>query len=167
MSNFDYALDIMPKIRDFKSLEKSVRDVIDKVGVQDCLMAIEEFTGQKKTDSMLYKWSDPDTDQNIQFRYALALDIACIRKGLEPILLSAHKDMLSDEDATIHQNRYDLVSELLKINAELGNLNKTAEEARDPKSEQGDKLSNRELNEIKDVISNIENRIKDLKLSLK
>ena len=75
--------------------------------------------------------------------------------------------MLSDEDATIHQNRYDLVSELLKINAELGNLNKTVEEARDPKSEQGDKFSNRELNEIKDVISNIENRIKDLKLSLK
>ena len=47
------------------------------------------------------------------------------------------------------------------------NLNKTVEQARDPNSEQGDKLSNRELNEIKDVISNIENRIKDLKLSLK
>ena len=87
----------MPKIRDFKSLEKSVRDVIDKVGVQDCLTAIEEFTGQKKTDSTLYKWSDPDTDQNIQFRYALALDIACIRKGIEPILLSAHKDLLSED----------------------------------------------------------------------
>ena len=73
----------MPKIRDFKSLEKSVEDVIDKVGVQDCLTAIEEFTGQKDRLT-LYKWSDPDTDQNIQFRYALALDIACIRKGIEP-----------------------------------------------------------------------------------
>tara|TARA_B110000444_G_C18784477_1_gene569173 strand:+ start:748 stop:1221 length:474 start_codon:yes stop_codon:yes gene_type:complete len=156
----------MSKIRKLQSVEKPISDIITNLGIDECIDIISEITGQLKSKSALYKWGDPDTEQNIQLRYAVALDIACIRKGIAPRILEHYKDMLSQETSMIKQERHDLITELLKTNSELGKLNLTVEQAYHPNSEQGKNLSPREINEINDVIVKIEARIKELKLSI-
>jgi len=83
----------MSKIRNINSIESAVEYAIKSVGVKDCIESIKDLTDQNKSESAIYKWSDPDTDQNIQYRFAIALDIACLKKGIKPPMLSIHQEI--------------------------------------------------------------------------
>ena len=156
----------MSKIRNIKSLEKAVADTIKLVGIEKCVEAVKDLTEQNKSNSTIYKWSDPDTDQNIQHRYSIALDIACVKKGIKPPMLTIHQEILKSQNILLRNEKYDLISELLKVNSEIGDLNGSIESSTSTDSDEGKDLSSRELNDIKDVVSKIENQIKRLKMSL-
>ena len=109
----------MSKIRNINSIESAVEYAIKSVGVKDCIESIKDLTAQNKSESAIYKWSDPDTDQNIQYRFAIALDIACIKKGIKPPMLSIHQEILYSIVISGSNEKYDLINELLKVNSEI------------------------------------------------
>tara|TARA_B100001564_G_C20354728_1_gene540578 strand:- start:193 stop:678 length:486 start_codon:yes stop_codon:yes gene_type:complete len=156
----------MSKVRDINSIEKAVEYAIKSVGVKNCIESIKDLTGQNKSESAIYKWSDPDTDQNIQYRYAIALDIACIKRGIKPPMLSIHREILDTKGISGSNEKYDLINELLKVNSEIGVLNNSVENSTRDDSDEGKNLSPRELSEIKDVLTSVENKLNKLKTSL-
>lgn len=156
----------MSKIRNINSIESAVEYAIKSVGVKDCIESIKDLTAQNKSESAIYKWSDPDTDQNIQYRFAIALDIACLKKGIKPPMLSIHQEILDSKVISGSNEKYDLINELLKVNSEIGVLNNSVESSTRDDSDEGAKLSPRELSEIKDVLSSVENKLNKLKTSL-
>ena len=153
----------MSKIRNINSIESAVEYAIKSVGVKDCIESIKDLTTQNKSESAIYKWSDPDTDQNIQYRFAIALDIACLKKGIKPPMLSIHQEILDSKVTSGSNEKYDLINELLKVNSEIGVLNNSVESSTRDDSDEGAKLS---PSEIKDVLSSVENKLNKLKASL-
>ena len=81
-------------------------------------------------------------------------------------MLSIHQEILDSKVISGSNEKYDLINELLKVNSEIGVLNNSVESSTRDDSDEGAKLSPRELSEIKDVLSSVENKLNKLKASL-
>lgn len=110
----------MAKIREPLSICDAVRKAHAALGDA----GVREVTG--KSAALVTKWSDPDSDDhNIQFRHAVALDVAMVRAGELPphleVLKAAIEDVLPPVANAVHRPP-SLTEQTLKITTSVGAL---------------------------------------------
>ena len=151
----------MTKIREPLSIEKILKGIISKLKENE----IEEFTG--KSISHFRKCSDPDDkDHNLHLNDAIKLDILSVKsqKGtpfLDNISLIINKEF-SDMDKL-----EDVSRNLINIGGRIGNLMDITDKALHPEGPKGEEISKREKDNIFNAISEVEEKIAKLKLSIK
>ena len=151
----------MTKIREPLTIEKILQDVLVKLKENE----IKDFTG--KSISHFRKCSDPsDKDHNLHLTDAIKLDILSLKsqKGspfLDNISLIINKEF--EDMETIE----DVSRNLINIGGRIGNLMDITEKALHPEGPKGEEISKREKDKIFNAISEVEEKIAKLKLSIK
>ena len=151
----------MTKIREPLSVEKILTSTISKLKENE----IKEFTG--KSISHFRKCSDPDDkDHNLHLNDAIKLDVLSLKsqKGtpfLDHISLIINKEF-SDMDKLENVSR-----NLINIGGRIGNLMDITDKALHPESPKGEEISKKEKDNIFNAISEVEEKIAKLKLSIK
>ncbi len=117
------------KIRKIASIEKGLEDVLKALNEEEIKNAIG------KTKDYVAKCSDPDPadkiTRNIDHYQSVALDKACVAKGISPPMLTAHQYMI-DEEKTKHQSDLgDLNRLLVRFTILDGDLKKVIDNAQD------------------------------------
>lgn len=161
----------MTKYARLHSIEHGIRQALAILGDRGAEAALESALGLKRSASLLRKCGDPDNGANqIQQRYSVALDAACVRAGHLPPLLEAHRHLVErlagDAAGHIELRRSDLSSMVLVLQGALGRLAEAVVEAQDPRSPAGRRLSNREKHEIFEAVVRIEEHSETLKRML-
>ena len=151
----------MTKIRDYLSIEQVLSQVIKKLDENE----IKNFTN--KTISHFRKCSDPDDkDHTLYLSDAIKLDILMQRKSFGTPLMDNFQLILDDEINKI--NSFENVENtLIKIGGRVGNLMDVIQEAISPESSLGKELSNNEKDIISKAITEVEEKVAKLKLSIK
>tara|TARA_B100000401_G_C52672477_1_gene655623 strand:- start:390 stop:845 length:456 start_codon:yes stop_codon:yes gene_type:complete len=151
----------MTKIRDYLSIEQVLSQVIKKLDENE----IKNFTN--KTISHFRKCSDPDDkDHTLYLSDAIKLDILMQRKSFGTPLIDNFQLMLDDEINKI--NSFENVENtLIKVGGRVGNLMDVIQEAISPESSLGKELSNNEKDIISKAITEVEEKVAKLKLSIK
>ena len=151
----------MTKIREPLSTEHVLSNVIKKLDEND----IKNITN--KSVSHFRKCSDPDDkDHELHLSDAIKLDILMQRKSLGTPLLDNFQLMLEQEFKKINSFE-NLENTLLNIGGRVGNLMDVVQEAINPDSALGKELSKKEKDLIFKSIINLEEKIANLKLSIK
>jgi hypothetical protein len=103
----------------------------------------------------------------VQFRYAVALDVACKKAGQLPPLLEVHQYLVEryarseppegqgDESTVLHA--------VLALQAALGDLSQTVSEALHADSPGGIRLTNREKHEIHEALDAVDHQTEMIK----
>ena len=151
----------MTKIREPLSIEQVLSNVIQKLDEND----IKNITN--KSSSHFRKCSDPDDkDHTLYLSDAIKLDILMQRKSLGTPLLDNFQLMLDQEFKKI--NSFENVENtLIKIGGRVGNLMDVIQKAISPESSLGKELSNNEKDIISKAITEVEEKVAKLKLSIK
>ena len=151
----------MTKIREYLSIEQVLSQVIKKLDENE----IKNITN--KSISHFRKCSDTeDKDHNVHLGDAIKLDILMQRKTLGTPFLDNFELILEDEFKKVNSFE-NIESTLIKIGGRVGNLMDVVQEAIDPESSLGKELSNKEKDLISKAISEVEEKIAKLKLSIK
>ena len=152
---------IMTKIREPLSIEHVLSNIIKKLDEND----IKNITD--KSVSHFRKCSDlDDKDHTLYLIDAIKLDILMQRKSLGTPLLDNFQLMLEQEFKKINSFE-NLENTLLNIGGRVGNLMDVVQEAINPDSALGKELSKKEKDLIFKSIINLEEKIANLKLSIK
>ena len=151
----------MTKIRESLTVEQVLSFALNKINDDE----VRNISG--KTISHFRKCSDPDDkDHNLYFNDAIKLDILMQRKSLGTPFIDNFELILEDEFKKI--NSFENVeSTLIKIGGRVGNLMDIVQEAINSESSLGKELSNKEKDLISKAISEVEQKIAKLKLSIK
>ena len=151
----------MTKIREPLSIEKILKDLISKLKQNE----IEEFTG--KSISHFRKCSDPDDkDHNLHLADAIKLDILSLRsQNGSPFLDNI--ELIIDQEFNELEKLKDVSRILNNIGGRIGNLMDVTEQATSPESQKGAEISSKEKDNIFKAISEVEEKIAKLKLSVK
>ena len=151
----------MTKLREPHSIEFALNQALTKLKDEE----IKKSTG--KSISHFRKCGDADDkDHNIALSDAIKLDILLQQKKLGTPLLDYFNLKLDYELRKI--NEYENISSvLINIGGRIGNLMDITQEAIDPASPQGSSISNQEKQEIFKAVSEVEEKIAKLKLSVK
>ena len=151
----------MTKLRKPLSIEFVLSQALTKLDE----IEIKNSTG--KTMSHFRKCGDADDkDHNIGLSDAIKLDILLQQKKLGTPLLDCFNFKLDYELRKM--NEYENVSSvLINIGGRIGNLMDITQEAIDPASPQGTSVSNQEKQKIFKAVSEVEEKIAKLKLSVK
>ena len=151
----------MTKIREPLSIEKILKDLISKLKENE----IKEFTG--KSISHFRKCSDPnDKDHNLHLSDAIKLDILSLRsQNGSPFLDNI--ELIIDQEFNELEKLKDLSRILNNIGGRIGNLMDVTEQATSPESQKGTEISTKEKDNIFKAISEVEEKIAKLKLSVK
>ena len=152
------------KIRKIASIEKGLEDVLKALNEKEIFDAI----GKKK--DYVAKCSDPEPadgiKRNIDHYQTVALDKACIKKGVSPPMLTAHDFMIQEEKAKNQANLTDINRLLVKFTILDGDLKKEINKAQDPKGLAGEKITKVEKKKIFDAIKAIEDKILKIKFAI-
>ena len=151
----------MTKLRKPISIEFVLSQALTKLNEVE----VKNSTG--KSISHFRKCGDADDkDHNISFSDAIKLDILLQQKKLGTPLLDYFNFKLDDELRKI--NEYENISSvLINIGGRIGNLMDITQEAIDPASPEGSSITNQEKQEIFKAVSEVEEKIAKLKLSVK
>ena len=151
----------MTKIREPLSIEKILKDLIKKLKENE----IKEFTG--KSVSHFRKCSDPDDkDHNLHLSDAIKLDLLSLKsQNGSPFLDNI--SLLINNEFNNQEKLEDVSRTLIAIGGRIGNLMDTAEKAIHPDSPDGEEIAKKEKEKIFDAISQVEQKIAKLKLSIK
>ena len=151
----------MTKIREPLSIEKILKDLIGKLKENE----IKEFTG--KSISHFRKCSDPDNkDHNLHLDDAIKLDILSLRsQNGSPFLDNI--ELIIDQEFNELEKLKDVSRILNNIGGRIGNLMDVTEQATSPESQKGTEISTKEKDNIFKAISEVEEKIAKLKLSVK
>jgi len=151
----------MTKLRKPISIEFVLNQYIKKLNDDE----VKKYTG--KSISHFRKCGDADDkDHNISFSDAIKLDILLQQKKLGTPLLDYFNLKLEYE--VIKTNEFENISSaLINIGGRIGNLMDTTQEALDPKGQQGSLISNQEKQKIFKAVSEVEEKIAKLKISVK
>ena len=151
----------MTKIREPLSIEKILKDLIGKLKENE----IKEFTG--KSISHFRKCSDPDDkDHNLHLSDAIKLDILSLRsQNGSPFLDNI--ELIIDQEFNELEKLKDVSRILNNIGGRIGNLMDVTEQATSPESQKGAEISSKEKDNIFKAISEVEEKIAKLKLSVK
>tara|TARA_B100000900_G_scaffold292016_1_gene250915 strand:+ start:599 stop:1054 length:456 start_codon:yes stop_codon:yes gene_type:complete len=151
----------MTKIREPLSIEKILKDLIKKLKENE----IKEFTG--KSVSHFRKCSDPDDkDHNLHLSDAIKLDLLSLKsQNGSPFLDNI--SLLINNEFNNQEKLEDVSRTLIAIGGRIGNLMDTAEQAIHPDSPDGEEIAKKEKEKIFDAISQVEQKIAKLKLSIK
>jgi hypothetical protein len=151
----------MTKLRDPLSVEKILKSIISKLKENE----IEEFTG--KTISHFRKCSDPDDkDHNIHLNDAIKLDILSVKSQKGTPFLD-HISLIINKEFSDMDKIEDVSRNLITIGGRIGNLMDITDKALHPKGPKGEEISKREKDNIFNAISEVEEKIAKLKLSIK
>jgi len=151
----------MTKLRDPLSVEKILKSIISKLKENE----IEEFTG--KSISHFRKCSDPDDkDHNIHLNDAIKLDILSVKSQKGTPFLD-HISLIINKEFSDMDKIEDVSRNLITIGGRIGNLMDITDKALHPESPKGEEISKREKDNIFNAISEVEEKIAKLKLSLK
>ena len=151
----------MAKIRKSASIESGLMQVLKILSDDEIQQAIG------KGSSYVRKGSNPDLPQEIDHNDSFKLDQACIKKGKAPPLLTSHEYMVAHElDKVQELENKDINEMLIKSTILHGKLTELVKEARDPKSDKGTSISSLEKKEIDQAITDLENKILKIKLTI-
>jgi hypothetical protein len=146
--------------RKFLSIEQALKEVIRKLDKEE----IKEATG--KSESFFRKCSDEnDSEHNLHFRDAVALDLLCIKKDIGSPLLACFETQLERVKQKA-ENSTSITSNLLNIGSKIGVLMDEITHYTDHQSESGIHLSLREKDRVYKSIVKLEEKIIKLKLSI-
>ena len=152
------------KIRKIASIEKGLEDVLKALNEKE----IKDAIG--KTKDYIAKCSDPEPadgiKRSIDHYQSVALDRACVRKGISPPLLTAHQYMIDEEKSKHQSNLADINKLLVRFTILDGDLKKVIEKSTDPKGPDGEKITKVEKKKIFDSIKAIEDKILKIKLTI-
>ncbi len=116
------------KIRKIASIEKGLEDVLKALNEEE----IKDAIG--KTKDYIAKCSDPEpadgVKRSIDHYQSVALDKACVRKGISPPLLTAHQYMIDEEKSKHQSDLGDLNRLLVRFTILDGDLKKVSDEMR-------------------------------------
>ena len=151
----------MAKIRKSASIENGLMEVIKILTDEEIQVAIG------KGSSYVRKCSNPDLQQEIDHNDSFKLDKACIVKGKAPPLLTAHEYMVIQE-FNKNDNIYstDINEMLVKSTILHGKLTELVLQAKHPKSDKGVEISILEKRDIMEAITDLENKILKIKLTI-
>ncbi len=151
----------MTKIRKILTVEQVLSFALSKINDDE----VKNISG--KTVSHFRKCSDhDDKDHNLYFDDAIKLDILMQKKGLGTPFLDNFGLKLSEEFKKI--NEFENISNvLINIGGRIGNLMDVAQDAINPAGHQGENISPTEKDKILKAISEVEEKIAKLKLSVK
>ena len=151
----------MTKIRDPLTIEQVLSFALNKINDDE----VRNISG--KTVSHFRKCSDhDDKDHNLYFDDAIKLDILMQKKGLGTPFWDNFGLKLSEEFKKI--NEFENISNvLINIGGRIGNLMDVAQDAINPAGHQGGNISPTEKDKILKAISEVEEKIAKLKLSVK
>lgn len=158
----------MTKLVALRSIEHGARRAIAILGDEGVEGAIEGHLGLRRSASLIRKCADPDDDgHHLQCRYAVALDVACRRLGELPPLLDAHRYLIdrhanapgadgpADERGVLHA--------VLALQAALGALSQTVDQAMHEEGPGGAQLTNLEKHEIHEALEAVSRKTEAIK----
>ena len=152
------------KIRKIASIEKGLEDVLRALNETE----IKDAIGKSK--DYVAKCSDSEpadgVKRNIDHYQSVALDKACVLKGISPPLLTAHQYMIDEEKSKHQSDLGDLNRLLVRFTILDGDLKKVIEKSTDPKGPDGEKITKVEKKKIFDSIKAIEDKILKIKLAI-
>ena len=152
------------KIRKIASIEKGLEDVLKALNEEE----IKDAIG--KTKDYIAKCSDPEpadgVKRSIDHYQSVALDRACVRKGISPPLLTAHQYMIDEEKSKHQSDLGDLNRLLVRFTILDGDLKNVIDKAQDPDGPGQEKITALEKKKIFDSIKAIENKILKIKLTI-
>ncbi len=136
------------------ALKNAINDLKDK--------GLREATG--KSESHFRKCSDEkNNDNNIHHKDSIEIDKACLKKGFGSPMLTAHESILESEK--VKMSKFENTSNtLINIGAKIGRLMETTHKAIEDESEMGNKLSQKEKEQIHKSIDEVEEKILQLKV---
>ena len=151
----------MAKIRKNASIESGLMEVLKILTDEEINKAIG------KTSSYIRKCSNPDLPQQIDHNDSFKLDQACIQKGKAPPLLTSYEYMIAQllEKSDNFENK-DINEMLVKSTILHGKLTELVKNAKDPKGDKGDEISPIEKKDIFEAITDLENKILKIKLTI-
>ena len=151
----------MTKLREPHSIEFALNQALKKLKDEE----IKKSTG--KSMSHFRKCGDADDkDHNIGLSDAIKLDILLQQKKLGTPLLDCFNFKLDYELRKI--NEYENISSvLINIGGRIGNLMDITQEAIKPSGPKGSSISKEEKQKIFKAVSEVEEKIAKLKLSVK
>ena len=151
----------MTKIREPLSIEKILKGIISKLKENE----IEEFTG--KSISHFRKCSDPDDkDHNLHLNDAIKLDVLSVKSQKGTPFLD-HISLIINKEFSDMDKLEDVSRNLINIGGRIGNLMDITDKALHPESPKGEEISKKEKDNIFNAISEVEEKIAKLKLSIK
>ena len=152
------------KIRKIASIEKGLEDVLQALTEDEIKNAIG------KTKDYVAKCSDPEPAdeiiRNIDHYQSVALDKACVAKGISPPMLTAHQFMIDQEKSKHQSDLGDMNRLLVRFTILDGDLKKVIEDAQDPEGPGKEKITALEKKKIFTSIKAIEDKILKIKLSI-
>tara|TARA_B100000029_G_C16701996_1_gene639767 strand:+ start:43 stop:498 length:456 start_codon:yes stop_codon:yes gene_type:complete len=151
----------MTKLRKPISIEFVLNQYIKKLNDDE----VKKYTG--KSISHFRKCGDADDkDHNISFSDAIKLDVLLQQKKLGTPFLDYFNLKLEYE--LVKTNEFENISSaLINIGGRIGNLMDTTQQAIDPKGPQGSIISDQEKQKIFKAVSEVEEKIAKLKMSVK
>ena len=151
----------MTKLRKPLSVEFVLSQAIKKLNEEE----IKKSTG--KSISHFRKCGDEDDkDHNISFSDAIKLDVLLQQKKLGTPLLDYFNFKLEHELRKTNEFE-NISSALINIGGRIGYLMDTTQEAIDPKGPQGSVINDQEKQKIFKAVSEVEEKIAKLKISVK
>ena len=152
----------MVKIRKTASVENGIMQVLNILSDEEIFEAIG------KTSSYLRKCSNPDdTQRHIDHHDSIKLDIACIKKGKAPPLLSSHQYIVTNISDSLDSHKHNDIDEMLVKSTILhGKLTEVVKQAEHEKSDKGIQISKLEKKEIMEAIKNLEDKIMKIKITV-
>ena len=137
------------KIRKIASIEKGLEDVLKALNEKE----IKDAIG--KTKDYIAKCSDPEPadgiKRSIDHYQSVALDRACVRKGISPPLLTAHQYMIDEEKSKHQSDLGDLNRLLVRFTILDGDLKNAIDKAQDPDGPGQEKITALEKKKIFDL----------------
>ena len=151
----------MAKIRKTASIENGLMEVVKILTEEEIQAAIG------KGASYIRKCSNPDLPQQIDHNDSFKLDKACIKKGKAPPFLSCHEYMVAQEFEKSSDSKTKDINEMLVKSTILhGRLTELVTQAKNPDSDEGPVISVLEKKEIFEAITDLENKILKIKLTI-
>ena len=151
----------MAKIRKQASIENGIMEVLKILTEEE----IQDAIG--KGSSYLRKCSNPDLPQELDHNDSVKLDLQCIKKGMGHPLCNSHEYILVNELEKNDNHRSNDIDEMLVKSTILhGKLTEVVKLSEDPKSDGGKEISKLEKKEIMEAITNLENKILKIKLTI-
>ena len=140
------------------SLEGALKEVIKDLKSE----ALKDATG--KSESHFRKCSDENDTQDIHHIDSIKIDIECLKRGYTYApMLAAHEDML-EATKSEYKNLDNASNTLINIGAKIGRLMETTQKAINPEGESGQKISETERKHISKAITDVEDKILQLRM---
>ena len=150
----------MPKIREFLTIEQALSHALKDLTDLD-------LSNTKKKKEAFNTYADPDKhDRNITLRDAIEVDAALMKKSKGHPLLDVYNSIL---DIQLHgDNKKPKVERtLIAMGERVGKLMGEVEKSMSEESDSGEEISKDEKDKIYKAIKELEEKITNLKSSLK